>query len=86
MRLENETNLPVADGRELLLVQPAEILAVQPQAAGGWLVERSDDVEQRALATARRTNDGDGFTGHNLKAQIPQNHYRRNTLGGDVVL
>ena len=86
MRLEDETDLPAADGGKLLFVQSAEILAVQPHAAGSWVIERSDDIEQRALAAAGRPNDGDGFTGRNLKAQIPQDRDRCSALSGDVIL
>ena len=61
-RLKDETDVVAPDLRQLGCAQLADAAAVQPVAAGGRAVETADDVEQRRLARAGRSHDGDVFT------------------------
>jgi hypothetical protein len=57
--LEDEADLLVADARQLVVVQFADQLAVEPVAALGGRVEAADQVHQRGLAGAGGAHDGD---------------------------
>ena len=57
--LEDEAYLSLADGRALVLMQSGHLFVTEPILAGGGVVEESEDVEQRGLATAGGTHDGD---------------------------
>ena len=56
--LEDEADLLVADARQLVVVQLADQLAVEPVAALGGRVQAADQVHQRGLAGAGRAHDG----------------------------
>ncbi len=62
VRLENERDVVAAVIGQLLFGQAAELAAVVEHAAAGRRVEAADDVEQRALAAARRAHDGKEFS------------------------
>ena len=70
MRLENEPNLLVTDCGQLRFVELAEILSVQPDMAGGRLVKRADDIEQRALAGTGWPDDRHRFTGRDVEGEF----------------
>ena len=53
-RLEHEADLLAAEAGPLVFAQRAELLAVEPDAAGGGPVEPGEQAEQRALAAAGR--------------------------------
>ena len=57
--LEHEADVPVADLGELVLVEVGDVVAGQQEPAGGGDVEAAEDVHQRRLARARRSDDGD---------------------------
>ena len=57
--LEDEADLLVADAGELVVVELADQLAVEPVVALGGRVEAADEVHQRGLAGAGGAHDGD---------------------------
>ncbi len=57
--LEDESDFLVADARQLIVVQFADQLAVEPVLALGRRIEAADQVHQRRFAGARWTHDGD---------------------------
>ena len=57
--LEDEADFLVADAGELVVVEFADQLAVEPVLALGRRVEAADQVHQRRLAGAGRSHDGD---------------------------
>ncbi len=57
--LEDEADFLVADARQLVVVEFADQLAVEPVLALGRRIEAADQVHQRRLAGARRAHDGD---------------------------
>ena len=56
--LEDEADLVAAQLRELLLLEPGDLDAVDADPAAGGLVEAGEDVHERALAGAGRAHDG----------------------------
>ena len=61
--LEHESELFVSDRGERAIVAPAEVQAVDTDGAGVGMVETADEVEQRALAAAGRTDRGHELAG-----------------------
>ena len=59
--LEDETDLLVADARQLVVVHLADLFAVEEVGALRGRVEAANQVHQRRLARARRPHDGDVF-------------------------
>ena len=59
VRLKDESNFPIANRAQRTLVLRAQVLIAEPDAPGVCVVERADDVEQRAFATAARPDDGE---------------------------
>src|SRR5262249_53584277 len=63
--LKDETNIAIAQGGELLVVERRGCLAVDDVLASGGHVEAADDVQKRALARTARAHDGDeAMLGH----------------------
>ena len=58
-RLEHEADLAVADRRELVVGQVDDVLAVEPVAAAGRVVQAAEDVHHRRLARPRVPHDRD---------------------------
>ncbi len=58
MELVDEAQRAVAQRAALGLVEAGEVAARHLDAAGGGLVEPAEQVQQRALAAARRADDG----------------------------
>ena len=59
--LEDESDFLVADAGELVVVEFADELAVEPVLAFGWGVEAADEIHQRRFAGAGGAHDGDVF-------------------------
>src|SRR5579862_7829879 len=60
MILEDEADRPVTERRELACAESEWIRSVERHRAGGGRLERPEDIEQGALAAARRSHDCDG--------------------------
>src|SRR6185503_17664288 len=65
--LENEAELQVADLRELARGEGGDVFAVEPVFALGGRIEASEDVHQRRLAGARRSDDRDELAAIDLE-------------------
>src|SRR5690606_31699434 len=65
--LEHEADLAVARAGPLVVRQVLDVLAVEPVVAAGGRVEAAQDVEQRALARARRADDGRHLAARDLE-------------------
>src|SRR6202451_4905343 len=61
MVLEDETDLLIAIASQVGYRAGKRVCAQQPYGPGGWPLERSEDVQERALARSRRTCDGKGL-------------------------
>jgi len=59
--LKNKPDFLSAKSRQAGLVEPRKIGAVDDRAARSWRIQAAEDVDQRRLAGARRTHDGDPF-------------------------
>jgi len=57
--LEDESNLLVADARQLVVVQLADQLAVEPILAPGGRIEAAYEVHERRFARTGWAHDGD---------------------------
>ena len=84
MRLEDEADLPVPHGGELLIVQGAQVLPVEGDRPARGPVERADDLQQRALARTGRADDGEGFAARDFERHIVE-HRQGPGVGGRVV-
>src|SRR4029077_14597376 len=58
---EDETDFLVTDARQLVVVQFADQLAVEPIVAFAGRVQATDQIHQRGFAGAGRSHDGDVF-------------------------
>src|ERR1700680_3130523 len=58
--LKDESDLLVAERGELSFLQQKRIVAIELHFAGSRRLERSQDIEERALAAARGSHDGSG--------------------------
>src|SRR5260221_2306700 len=70
--LEDEPDAAVADVRKLRLAEPADVLAGEPVAAGGWSVEAAEDVHQRRLARPRRAHDREELASADQQREVAQ--------------
>src|SRR3989449_6014571 len=61
--LKDEADLAIADLRQTLARQRADVLAIELIAAGRGRVETTQDVHQRAFARTRRSGDRDVLAG-----------------------
>ena len=68
--LENKTQHPVADGRQLIFVHLSHILSVQQIRAGGGDVQTADDVHAGGLAGTGLAHDGHKLPLVNLKRDV----------------
>jgi len=71
-RLENETNLAVADLGELVVDHVRDVLAVELVAAGRRRIEAAEHVHQGGLAAAGRSHDGDILVAMDLEGDPAQ--------------
>ena len=58
MELEHESELQVADQRQLRRRERPVRLAIEPHLARARPIQRAEEMEQRALARAARADDG----------------------------
>jgi 3-hydroxyisobutyrate dehydrogenase-like beta-hydroxyacid dehydrogenase len=68
VELVDEAQVPVAPGALLGRAQRGEVAAHQLHAAGAGRVQPAQQVQQRALARARRAHDGQRFARRHLQA------------------
>src|SRR5436190_23596964 len=84
MVLKDEANVTVAKIGKLTLGQGEGVLAIKADGPRGGRLQRADDVEEGALARARRPHDGGGFASLELEVDITQ-HTQRATAGGVIL-
>ena len=77
--LEDEANMSKAGLRECLRGLLSELDACKADAARVGTVERTEQVQQRRLATSGRSEDGHDLVRIDLEADIVQNAARRTT-------
>jgi hypothetical protein len=70
--LEDEADVPGAQIAELRFVERGWILSKQAEQAGRRLVQRSEQIEQRAFSAAAGSRDGDGFSRLDRQADAPE--------------
>ena len=80
MRLKNESNLLVAQGGEVFVVEMTEILIIEDNLAPAWAVECAHDIQQRAFARARRTYNLDGFACLDREGDVSQDSESRSAF------
>ena len=51
---------------------PGDVFAVEPDFAGSGTIKASDQIDQRGLAGAGRTHDGQPLAGRNLERNVIQ--------------
>src|SRR5579862_6747571 len=68
--LEDEADLVGAIARQRALAERAHIHGIDEHAARSWRVEPAQNIDQRRLARARRTHDGDPFAGGHREAHF----------------
>ena len=71
--LKNEADFAAAQQRHAVLVQAGDVLAIQNDLAGGGRVEAGQKSQQRALAAARWSHDGDELAALNFQIDATQN-------------
>ena len=74
--LEDEADLLAAQPGQTVLVEPRDVGAVDRDRSGARGVEPRDEPEQRRLAAARGTDDGDKLTGRNGGRERMENRQR----------
>ena len=72
VELEDEADLAVAERRQIALVHRRQRLAAEPDLAGGRTVERTEDVQQGALADAGLADDHDLLAGVHVQVELAQ--------------
>ncbi len=82
VELEDEAHRCIPKRRQLVRVQLGEILAGYDHLAGLGLVERAEEIEQRAFSRSARAHDGGGFAFGDL--EIESAEHRHGGLGGAV--
>ncbi len=70
--LEDEANLLVADARQLVIVELADQLSVQPVVAFAGSVKAANQIHQCGFARTRRSHDGDILVALNADAHAAQ--------------
>jgi hypothetical protein len=75
--LEDESDRPVADPRQAIVIQPRDVLAVEHVASARGAVETPEDVHQRGLARARCADDAHEFAAPDLQIDPTQHGHRR---------
>jgi hypothetical protein len=70
--LKHEPNMLQAQVAAGVVRQLRQIVAGNPNPAAGWRVNPCDEVQERALAAAARTHDGEKLLGRHPQAQVVQ--------------
>ena len=79
--LKHEPDATVPERRLLALAERIRILPVQRHGAGGWRLERAEQIKERALPAPRRTHDARGISALQPERDIRQ-HAQLTTRGG----
>ena len=77
MELVDEAQRAVAHAAALRLGQRRERRALDEHLAGGRRVEPAEQVQQRALARARRADDRDALAARNVEIDAQQHRHVR---------
>ena len=86
--MKHETDLAIANGRELVIIHFGNILAVKLITAGSRSIETTKHVHERRLAAAAWAHDGDIFVAANLQghtAQSAHDFLAHHVLFGDIL-
>ena len=70
--MKHETDLAIANGRELVVIHFGDALAVELVAAGSRRIEATQHVHERRFAAAARPHDSDIFVAVNLQGDAAQ--------------
>ena len=70
--LENKANFMAAQLGQLMLVHPADVLALQPVFAAGGRVQTADHVHQRGFSASGRAENGQKFAPLHLQMDALQ--------------
>ena len=84
MVLEDEPDLLIPKLGLFPFRKSERVCPIQSDLTGRWRFERSNDVEQRALATSRRSHYGRRFSAGKRKSHFGQN--REWTAGSRIFL
>src|SRR5207244_11933377 len=87
-RLKHETDLAIANGRELVVIHFGNAFAVEFIAAGSRRIETTEHVHKRGLTTAAWPHDSDVFVAVNLQgdaAQRMNDFLAHHVVFGDVL-
>jgi len=84
--LEDEAELAVAHGGDRVLVQRGKVLSVQRDGAAVRAVQRANDLQQRALTGAGRTDDGERRAAPYFQRHAVKHRHRSGGPGGGVAL
>ena len=71
--LKHKTDLAPAHQRQLVFLEPGNLLAVQENLAGGRRIEACQQAQQRALSAAGRAHHGGKLPARNLQLDALQN-------------
>src|SRR5207244_10087797 len=86
--LKNETDLPITDRGELVVVHVCDVAAIEFVTPGCRRIETAEHVHQRRLATTARTHHGKIFVAPNLErdaAQRAHDLFSHYIIFGDVL-
>src|SRR5215467_6873952 len=70
--LKDETDLAIADSRQLLLIQIGDVGAFEPIVARSRFIQASQDVHERRFAAAAGAHDGDELSSPDLEGYATQ--------------
>src|ERR1700749_4974070 len=71
-RLEDKTDLPLADVRALIVAEDAYLVAVPPKAAVVEFLQQAADIQQGGLSGPRVAADRDKLTRTDIQTAIPE--------------
>ena len=71
-RLENETDLVIADCRQLVVVHRRDILAIEEITAGAWGIQTTEHIHQGGFPAATWSHDGEIFVPPDLERHAAQ--------------
>ena len=75
--LEHESDLPVADRRQLVVREMRDVAAVQQIASAGRAIEAAQDVHERRLSRAGRSDHGDELAAADVERDAAEGVHRR---------
>jgi hypothetical protein len=77
--LEHEADLVPSDARQGIVIETADLVAVERVATGRWPVQTAEDVQERRLAGARRPHDSHELTALDRQGYAIQRGYASHT-------